>query len=313
MTSTSSSLVLGCVTWLPPQLVEPFIRSLRATSYEGRIGLVLGHYGEDELRVLSEMADFAVTVDLQYASTPSPRIVSALRTIRNTRRVRRAYPAAFATAVAAGTGRGRVSRWRALEYRLEGLQALRYGHYRDVMRGPGCDADQVLLTDVRDVLFQGDPFKPAMEGLEVFLEDASLTIGGEQRNREWINGLYGSSEVAMIGREVASCSGTVAGRRDDILRYLGAMTREVDRHRRPLGSHDQGVHNHLLWRGQLDPVTIVRNGHGRVLTMGGVNRVLRDDEGRVLNYDGTVPPILHQYDRHPSIAAELLTKLGLPA
>lgn len=308
MTSTPSSLVLGCATSLPSTYFEPFARSLRATGYEGRLCLVLGHYGDDEARALADLADFAVGVDAQYP--PVNRLaVNALRSMRETRRVRRAYSRTFSLVAAATSRRKRLARWRALEFQLEGLQALRYGHYREIVASAGADVDQVLLTDVRDVFFQRDPFESPIAGLEVYLEDPSVTIAGESRNSRWIRDLYGRGELDAFGSQVVSCSGTVAGRRDAILSYLGAMVEEIMRHRGPLGSHDQGVHNHLLRRGLLPSTRIVENGHGRVLTMGGMAEFVRDAEGCVLNTDGTIPAVLHQYDRHSDLATKLIAGL----
>jgi len=309
MTSTSSSLVLGCATRLAPRYFEPFVRSLRATGYKGRLGLVLGNYEENEARALDELADFSVRVDCQYQTVSQP-VVSVLRSMREARRVRRAYPLTFSMVAVATRRQRRVPRWRAFEYQLEGLQALRYGHYRDIILSADPAPDQVLLTDVRDVLFQSEPFDESVGGLEVYLEDPSLTIGSEPRNRRWILDLYGPREVAALGRQVVSCSGTVVGRRAEVLDYLSAMSQEITRHRCPLGSHDQGVHNHLLRRGLLGSVTIVQNGHGRVLTMGGMPSIRRDTEGRVLNIDGTMPAVLHQYDRHTGLATDLIGRLG---
>lgn len=213
MTSTAASLVLGCATRIPPRLVGPFARSLRATDYKGRLGLVLGLYGEAETRTLAGLADYAVSVDVQYPAVGEP-LVSTLRWMRTTRRVRRAYPLAFSAAAMNTRAADRLSRWRALEFRLEGLQALRYRHYHDIITTVGADADQVLLTDVRDVVFQRDPFAETLDGLEVFLEDSSLTIGGEARNRKWVRTLYGDRGLAACGHEVVSCSGTIAGPRE---------------------------------------------------------------------------------------------------
>ena len=310
ISSTSSSLVLGFAARLSPTFFEPFVRSLRATAYKGQIGFVLGHYHGHELRALESLVDFSVVVNDSYVSLPPP-LVNVLRTIREKRRVRRAYPLAFSIVAAATRERAALTRWSSLEYHLEGLQALRYGHYYDIVRTRP-DADQVLLTDVRDVIFQCDPFDPPVEGLEVFLEDRSVTLGMEPRNRRWIDALYGKRETVALRDEVVSCSGTVVGRRDDILHYLREMSQAIVWRRRPLGSHDQGVHNHLLRHERLGAVTVVRNGHGRVLTMGELERVRRDCFGHVVNDDGSMPAVLHQYDRHADLATELIARLGGP-
>jgi hypothetical protein len=303
--STPSSLVLGVVSWLPAQMIAPFASSLRASPYQGRFGLVLGDgYTPADVAAMAQLADFVVEVADRYRR-PSAAALRALAFARATRGVRRAYPLAFRLAVAAG--RDRQARFEAFEYRLEGLQALRYRHYLEVLEGEGSDADYVLISDLRDVLFQGDPFDPPPERLEVYLEEPHMTVAEETFTSGWIRDLYGERELERIGARVTSCSGTVAGPRDELVRYLRKMAPEIARARRPLGSHDQAVHNHLLYSGELDPVRILANGEGRVLTMAEMTRIDRDGAGRVLRADGSVPAVLHQYDRFPPLAAELLS------
>src|SRR4029079_15456105 len=108
-----------------------------------------------------------------------------------------------------GTERRSLERWQTAEYQLGGMQALRYGHYYDLLHRFAPDADQILLTDLRDVLFQADPFAAPLSGLEVFLEDSSMRVGEDTHNRRWIRNLYGEDVVKRIGGCVVSCSGTV--------------------------------------------------------------------------------------------------------
>lgn len=307
VSSTSSSLVLGVVTRLPAAAVEPFVTSLRATSYRGSLHLFVGQMDKANVTSLRRMADLVVEVDDLF---PSPGVLSErlLRRMRMQRGLRRLYPSAFAAAVLVSRSGNVAARWRSLEYRLEGLQALRYQLYRDHLSGPGSGADYVLLSDVRDVWFQGDPFEPAPQVLEVFLEDQSVKIGADVFNRRWIERLYGSSELERLAGFVVSCSGTVAGDCVSMRRYVTEMAAELRGRISPMSSHDQGAHNYLLRFGHLDPVTIVPNETGRVLTMGSMQSIMQA-EGHVVNRDGSVPPVIHQYDRHAQITTELFGRL----
>jgi hypothetical protein len=159
------------------------------------------------------------------------------------------------------------------------------------------------------VVFQDDPFAEPVTGLEVFLEDAAQHLEHDAFNSRWIADLFGSARLAEIGSNVISCSGTVIGSREAMLRYLSRMAAAIHWRRRPLGCHDQGIHNHLLRAGQLAPVQVVRNEHGRVLTMGAMKTYRQDEFGRVLNADGTVPAVVHQFDRHPRLAYDLTRRL----
>lgn len=294
--------MLGLAAGLDPALLLPFAESLRNTEYAGRTVFVTAAYSDEQRRVLSGYADLVHDVDHHYASPPAAaaRVVSFIRARAP---LQRAYATAFRLATM-GPERSSLARWRRLEAHFEGLQALRYKHYYDVLRRIP-DADQILLSDVRDVVFQGDPFEPPLEGLEVFLEEPSQRVGADPYNRAWIRHLYGEVVAKELSRHVISCSGTVAGPRAHVLRYLKEMIEAIVWRRRPLGPHDQGVHNFLLRTGALDPATEVRNGFGRVLTMGAMTAVKQDDGGRVLNQDGSIPAVLHQWDRHDALAHRL--------
>jgi hypothetical protein len=290
MSSTARSLVLGAYAGLPVRYLEPFAESLRATGFAGTFAVIAGSYDRAELSRLEALADDVVQVDY-----PAPPLVAPLAYLRRTRGLRRAYPSLFRVAA-----RGHA-RWSRLEYRLEGLQTLRYRAYLDYLLEH--DADAVLLTDLRDVVFQRDPFAEPVRELELFFEDDTVRIGTEPFNTRWLGDLVGGRELDTMRGSPASCSGTVAGTRDAVVAYLRQMVDEAESRRRPMGSHDQAVHNLLLLRGRLPDATLVANGRGRVLTLGHMVAWETNADGELLNEDGTVPAVLHQWDRHAELAA----------
>ena len=296
MSSTGRSLVLGAHTGLPAASIEPFSRSLRASGFRGSFVLFVGRCDKEEKEKLRGLADAVVDVDADYPP-PAAALLEPLRRVRAIRGLRRIYPGVFRLLA----GRS-LHRWSRLEFRLEGLQTLRYHHYQEYLAGLDAEPDCVLLTDLRDVFFQRDPFADPVSGLELFLEDESVRIGSEQFNSRWIRNLYGSAELERLRGATVSCSGTVVGTGAAVRGYLAEMTAEIARHRRPLGSHDQGIHNALLQRGRFDSARVVPNGTGRVLTLGKMRSYATAPDGFVLNDDGSVAAILHQWDRHEDLA-----------
>jgi hypothetical protein len=198
-----------------------------------------------------------------------------------------------------------LERWRRLEYHLEGLQSLRYSHYYRCLIEDAADADVVMLTDVRDVVFQRDPFADPVTGLELYLEDESAQIGHDVFNTQWIRDLFGRQMIEALAGRTVSCSGTVVGTRDAILRYLVEMTTAIIWRRRPMGPHDQAIHNVLIHSGRLGPLEMVANEHGRVLTLGQMKKFRTSSDGFLLNADGSIPPVVHQWDRHASHVSKL--------
>jgi len=163
---------------------------------------------------------------------------------------------------------------------------------------------QVLLSDVRDVIFQSDPFRYATcQGLYSFL-DPSVHLGDEPLNVRWIKNLFGEEYCqSRLGRRIL-CSGTTLGDALSILAYLQKMCliliRALPRVVGQIGD-DQAVHNYLLWEGQIPNVFICENGENAVMTLKHApsGSFIFDGNERLLNLDGSPAPVLHQYDFHP--------------
>ena len=72
---------------------------------------------------------------------------------------------------------------------------------------------------------------------------------------------------------------------------------------------DQGIHNYLIHRGHLGPVTMCENRKSEVLTMGLMssnNLPVVSDRGQLLNAEGVPYAVLHQFDRHESVRERLI-------
>ena len=164
--------------------------------------------------------------------------------------------------------------------------------------------DRILLTDVRDVIFQSDPFAlPWADGLHCVLEDRRMTLGRCPHNSHWIRRHLGGDVLARLADRPISCSGTVLGDHDSVVRYLRALTARMlpfaggER----MAGFDQGVHNLLVH--ELPPCRVtVHDNAGPVLTLGYTKGEPElDAEGFVLNEAGQRPTLVHQYDRKPEL------------
>ena len=102
---------------------------------------------------------------------------------------------------------------------------------------------KILLTDVRDVFFQGDVFSPMkFNGVHFFAE--GLLLRDEQYyNHPWIRDCRGEDTLQrMLGQEASILNGGVVGASDvlSMLEYLGEMVRGLRE-----GCNDQGWLNIL--------------------------------------------------------------------
>lgn len=64
---------------------------------------------------------------------------------------------------------------------------------------------------------------------------------------------------------------------------------------------DQPAHNVLVHSGRLEPLAKLRNFEGPILTAGSEPGYELNGEGLLVNRDGSVVALIHQYDRHAEL------------
>jgi hypothetical protein len=301
MDSARRNLVLGCGTDYSAEKLAPFASTLRGAGYDGAIALVIY---EDQSKALKEIGDAYAIQWIPIARYPSWLPPGVARRLQN---------------------RGRM-RWvhRSLEFtlppllgnasllKMTGMQLQHFYHiacgryfiYYTWLCRQRHLFENVLLTDVRDVIFQGDPFAYPTDGALHCYMDPSVKLGDEPVNMDWMTMAYGSDGCKQyLGRRI-SCSGTTMGDVASILEYLrkmGIALIEILSRITGWPGVDQAVHNRLLWDNRLDGVRLCENGGHSVMTL--KNADARgfnfDGDHRLLNDDGRPAPVLHQYDFHP--------------
>ncbi len=184
------------------------------------------------------------------------------------------------------------------------VNALRYFLYLEVLRQQKQAFRRILLTDVRDVVFQADPFSfPWREGLSVALEHGGRTVGDCPYTSRWVRGHLGEGVLATLAKKPVSCSGSTVGSQAAMLEYIVKMIALLlpftpGPH---MAGYDQGVHNQLLHAGAI-PSATAYDSAGPILTLGWrQDPPPQDSQGNILNDAGVPAHIVHQYDRHPGL------------
>lgn len=174
------------------------------------------------------------------------------------------------------------------------------------------NAVDVLLTDVRDVIFQAEPFGPPPRRLEAFVEFEGGRLGDHAFNMKYLSALVGDEMAASIADKPCICVGTVLGPRDEIARFCRTVLMLAAIPRSEIGGAfgaDQAACNLAVHMGLVKAQ--VQANFGRVATLGmspGDRLSVRD--GRVINPDGGYSAIVHQHDRHPHIDAAVHAHWG---
>jgi hypothetical protein len=293
---STKDLVLGAVYGYSFEQLRPFIVSLQRTAFNGDLVLLwkqLSSYTRDALR------DHGVKlVPLKYRRSGSlnswsrfwPVLAPVVRTLKGSTIART------------------ILRW------ISPLQTSRFFAYHDFLAAHEGEYRYALITDVRDVVFQDDPFSGFEGGLMVFEEDANVRLFDETMyNAPWIEELFGRQALTQIGDFPILCSGTIMGTTEALISYLVAFERLLHQAMKiGTGGSDQGVHNYLCRFVMTSSFHVATNENGPILTMAtlkkGVNFVVSDN-GLILNSTGVPIPVLHQYDRHPELAKRLLQRL----
>lgn len=199
-------------------------------------------------------------------------------------------------------------------------QFARYAMYLDCLSKWPNALNFVMLSDIRDVVFQSNPAAQSAildarrPCLHTWLEHDGLDLLREPTNRDWLSLAYGPTELRRLAGQPISCSGISMGNHAGALAYIAAMLEEARNQRLTLRYKgvDQGIHNFVIWNRRA-PWSVVRRNGEHVLTLG-IDRsetyVVQDDT--VCLKDGTIPAVLHQWDRHPKLTELVARRFAKP-
>lgn len=312
---SGGDVVLGAAIGHRFDQVKPFLASLRNAGYSGRVVLLVDRSLERRLRDDPLVGNVTLLRARQW-------LPFKLRLVRRRRFMRWVWtPVSTGLWIAA---RSLAALPVAAETRLRWRVAIatlvctpmeaRFLHYRRFLERdpPG----RVLLSDVRDVVFQDDPFSTLPgAGLAVSIESWRYTVASEPHNAAWVKRVYGPSKLQEIGERRVSCVGVTYGDGATVANYVRLMSAEILRlspSRLGVGGADTAIHNALVWTGRLGRVRELETLTSPVATLNGfgLDDVRVSAEGKLLNLDGSCPSVVHQYDRVPDLAPRLLRALA---
>ena len=301
------NLVMGLAKGYQYELIRPFFASLRNTGYSGDICLFHSDLDERALRSLTDYDVDLVPFTMGTVNLLLKRvyIFSLLENIYRSP-LKYLYPVhkLYYGLVNRFSSRRKEEK-NLLKCRIAAktfnVYCVRFPLYYLYLARHRDKYARVMLSDVRDVVFQRDPFDFEFEeGLCFFMEDDREPMKNCPYNSTWLRTGYGEDALREVGEEIASCSGTTIGSTGAVMHYLELMVDHMLRLESHPAGMDQGVHNYLLYKNEIKNVKLFPNRLGPVFTMGKTVDLLTqfNAEGLVLNKDGTVAHVLHQYDRH---------------
>ena len=186
----------------------------------------------------------------------------------------------------------------------------RWKLYKDFLKENKDKYNMIFTADVRDTIFQKDVFQfynYDKQFLGVFLEDGLMT---SKVNRFWVKQFCDEDEFNKIANETVVCAGTLLGTADKFFEFSYELWYTVKNKGHVI---DQGGANYLIYSKKLFNDSVIKyDNHGFVLTIGMSNRknIVLDNDNNILNYNGQIAAVVHQYDRKHDIVSKLKVKFN---
>jgi hypothetical protein len=289
-------LILGMATGYSAEAVRPFLRSVLITDFNCKIVLFV-HRGQ--------AAPFQQMIKSCFPMLDVDII--KIRSIGAYSRIMRKIMRIFMHLIFYVTPFSLRESTKISLIKFYGLpHQTRYFHCAQYMRSHP-EFSLILLSDIRDVVFQADPFADLADGLHLGLESPKLTIATQRDNRRWMIEVYGETLLNRLGHHQISCSGVTLGDAASIKVYVNKMLDEIIHVPLFKLEHqilDQAIHNKLLYCGELPTVHLCQPLQSTIATVGVLTEgdLTVDSTGMLLNTDGRPAPIVHQYDRQKTLA-----------
>ncbi|MDB5147527.1 MAG: hypothetical protein JWQ57_1547 [Mucilaginibacter sp.] len=166
----------------------------------------------------------------------------------------------------------------------------------------------VMLTDIRDVIFQKDPFDIDPNGrIFFFLEDAGQTFH-HKFNYQWLTAATDANTADTLIDKTVSCAGITIGSKNLIIDYLKYINTKLNFIQKLEWGLDQGIHNSYIYIANPGNLRIFNNDEPFVSTLGAYQPYEVNSNGEVVNSKGEIYAVVHQYDRSGKLFASVKLK-----
>jgi len=277
-------VVLGMAENYTESQLDPFVGSLRRTGFDGDI-VLFTHAGNREIG-----SPWSRTHQVQFIELPWKRRLAA--------------PCRWLFALRRQISAKMCNRDEFLsQCWLQDITNGRYALYYDFLLANSGRYRHILLSDVRDVVFQTSPFQRALPAdLCLFAEHDSCTIGTSGATARWLQRFFGEKTLRELQDKQVVCAGVVMGTEAGIFQLIERMVDTMVLARSFWALRfglDQAALNYLVHTGGLPNVQVFEclRGPAVHLALLPADQLKMDDDGQVLNENGSVIPLLHQYDR----------------
>ena len=303
-------LVTSISSGYSPDTIVPFIKTLQHTGYDGEICIFVNREDNETIKFLQDMK-----INVEIFTEP----VLKIPLLKNKTNIfkflnphyKYLYPVRkIIHAIFSGLNLNLVRNVKFsrkikinLAYLLTTIMSYRFllfGKYLEKNR-----YDYVMIADIRDVIFQKDPFDFEINNKIIsFSESKIIPLELSEINKNWILNAYGEKIYNEMKCHPVICAGVTIGNYGSMLRYLNSMIEEIIKIT-PLNGYilgiDQGLHNYIFRYSNNNEVK--SNFEGPVLTLASdsLDQIKFNNDGLLVNKDNSIINVVHQYDRHDEL------------
>ena len=293
-----NSVILGAATGYTPEKVLIFLNSICKVNYTGTVTLLLNSDQFEEYQ--SFFSNMNYPFKLEFLKT-SIGIFSSSKKIHKHLKKLIKYLSSYIVAKEPKLKKDFI------DY-LAFPHVSRFFEYHEYLKNN--QFTHVMLTDTRDVIIQENPFSASVQGLFLGMEDHHTSIGHDSFHIKWISDVYGKQYLESIADQQISCAGVTFGDYGSVMNYLEVMIHEfmsLPYYMMVRSNYDQGIHNKLLYCNAFKHPILCQPLESPILTVGILdnNEIKMDNLGHILNKDGSIPMVVHQYDRHKNLERKL--------
>jgi hypothetical protein len=202
-----------------------------------------------------------------------------------------------------------------------GTQTIMVDRFKYMFESCARYSGHCLFADFADVWFQRDPFRhlsPQARAADLVLEVEHPTnnIGRSGFNADWVKECWGHKVLDRVEGSLMINGGTIVVKAAAAVRLFEFFYKET--HHGDKVCNDQGMLNVAFHTGLFDAAgfsaIMEPYGTGVVNTVGRLPkdkwRDSFDDDTLALQADGSVSPVVHQYQRHPELTKIIRSRAG---
>jgi len=291
------NLIIGTATGYKYAAMQYFFTSLKAIDFKGDVVILVSDDIEPETKqLLLDQGVILIYIKREVLSFSKKYAGSRIWKVHYL-----FHKALFALLSAGKNSFSALAKYVKTFHLISGS---RYCYYYEYLLENKDKYNLVLITDVRDVLFQADPFAGISSTNLLNFYSEAHTIADSFYTSYWLRHAFGKAVQARIADKVSICSGTTIGTVNQVLNYLQLMITtqaRITAGLTGLGGFDQGVHNYLVHHDYFPGSNLSANNEGEVATLGEAESIVINGDNVLTDKQGKVIPVVHQFDRFPEL------------